>query len=158
MHEMLILSSWLGIAGVLSSFLFFYLLMVYLYHHPDTPLFMPMIPEWVDIKDPKSYLAFVQAVFFAKLVIAGHGTIYNTRIDDWFYKKPYPSAILFGATFSTRVIGTIIAVYGFGLMTPIGWSWGLFIWIYSIVWFIFNDAVKMAVIKYYRKTKGEEIL
>jgi H+-transporting ATPase len=43
-------------------------------------------------------------------------------------------------------------------MTPIGWAWGLFVWIYAIVWFIFNDAVKMAVIKYYRKTKGEEIL
>ncbi|WP_024790954.1 MULTISPECIES: plasma-membrane proton-efflux P-type ATPase [unclassified Lebetimonas] len=158
MHEILILSSWLGIAGVLSSFLFFYLLMAYLQYHPDTPFFMPMVPEWVNIHDPKSYLGFVQAAFFAKLVIAGHGTIYNTRIDDWFYKKPYPSAILFGATISTRIIGTIISIYGFGLMTPIGWAWGLFVWIYAIVWFIFNDAVKMAVIKYYRKMKGEEIL
>jgi len=54
----------------------------------------------------------IQSMMFAKLVVAGHGTIYNTRIDDWFWKKPYPSWILFLATFSTRIAGTLIAVYG----------------------------------------------
>jgi H+-transporting ATPase len=158
MHEMLVLSSWLGIAGVISSFLIFYLVMVYLYNHPESAILLPDVPEWVNLKDKSSYLAFVQALFFAKMVIAGHGTIYNTRIDDWFFKKPYPSLILFGATFSTRVIGTIIAVYGFGIMTPIGWEWALFLWGYALSWFVFNDFVKILVIKYYRKTKGIEVI
>jgi H+-transporting ATPase len=158
MREMLVLSSWLGIAGVLSSFAIFYIVMVYLKAHPESAAWLPHIPQWVDYKDTKGFEAFVQSIFFAKMVIAGHGTIYNTRIDDWFWKRPWPSWILFGATFSTRVIGTIIAVYGFGLMTPIGWEWGLFMWAYAMIWFVFNDAVKMAVLKYYRRKMGIEVI
>ncbi len=133
MGQVLVMASWLGAAGVISSFALFWFAMVYL----------------------KLPLDFVQSLFFAKLVIAGHGTIYNTRIDDWFFKRPWPSWILFGATFSSRVAGTIIAVYGFGLMTPIGWAWGLGMWAYALSWFVFNDAVKMAVLRYYRKRKAK---
>ena len=132
MHEVLVMASWLGVAGVLSSFLLFWIVMVYLQLPPD----------------------FVQSIFFAKLVIAGHGTIYNTRIDDWFFKRPWPSWILFISTFSSRVVGTIIAVYGFGLMTPIGWEWALGMWTYALSWFVFNDVVKMAVLRWYRKRRG----
>ncbi len=131
MHEVLAMASWLGIAGVLSSFLLFWYLLVY------------------DQYD----LAFVQSVFFAKLVIAGHGTIYNTRIGDWFFKKPWPSPTLFLATFASRIVGTVIAVYGFGLMEPIGWKWALGMWAYALVWFVFNDAVKVLVLDYYRKIR-----
>ena len=157
-HEMLILSSWLGIAGVVSSFLIFYIVMVYLKTHPESASFLPDVPLWIDMHNEQQWLSFVQSIFFAKMVIAGHGTIYNTRIDDWFFKRPWPSWILFGATFSTRVIGTIIAVYGFGLMVPIGWDWALFMWAYALVWFVFNDAVKIAVIRYYRRIKGIEVI
>ncbi|WP_025270707.1 plasma-membrane proton-efflux P-type ATPase [Hippea sp. KM1] len=129
MREVLVLSSWLGLAGVLSSFALFVFLMKYMHMS----------------------IGFVQSLFFAKLVIAGHGTIYNTRINDWFFKKPYPSLTLFLATFSSRVAGTIIAVYGFGLMEPIGWRWAIAMWVYALVWFVFNDAVKMAVLNYYKR-------
>ncbi|WP_456431207.1 plasma-membrane proton-efflux P-type ATPase [Nitratifractor sp.] len=158
MREMLVLSSWLGVAGVLSSFTIFYIVMVYLKTHPESAAWLPHIPLWVDYKDSKGFEAFVQSIFFAKMVIAGHGTIYNTRIDDWFWKRPWPSWILFGATFSTRVIGTIIAVYGFGLMTPIGWDWALFMWAYALTWFAFNDVVKVAVLRYYRKKLGIDVI
>ncbi len=158
MHEMLVLSSWLGVAGVASSFLIFYIVMVYLKTHPESAWILPDVPIWIDMHDSKQWLSFVQSIFFAKMVIAGHGTIYNTRIDDWFWKKPWPSWILFGATFSTRVIGTLIAVYGFGLMMPIGWDWALFMWAYALSWFVFNDVVKVAVIRYYRKVKGIEVI
>ncbi len=158
MREMLILSSWLGIAGVLSSFLIFYIVMIYLKTHPETAVFLPEIPKWVDYKDNKKFEAFVQSIFFVKLVVAGHGTIYNTRIDDWFFKKPWPSWILFSATFFTAVLGTIIAVYGFDLMTPIGWDWAIFMWVYALSWFIFNDIVKMAVLRYYRKKMGIDVI
>ena len=109
-------------------------------------------------EDKNSFLAFVQSLFFAKMVIAGHGTIYNTRIDDWFFKKPYPSLILFTATFTTRIIGTVIAVYGFGIMTPIGWEWAIFMWVYALSWFVVNDFVKITVLRYYRKVKGIEVI
>ncbi len=136
MKEVFVLSSWLGIAGVLSSFTLFWILISFM-HLP---------------------LDFVQSLFFAKLVIAGHGTIYNTRIDDWFWKRPWPSWTLFGATFSSRVVGTIIAVYGFGLMEPIGWGWGLAMWAYALTWFVFNDVVKMGVLRYYRKKYHKDIM
>jgi len=129
MKEVFVLASWLGIAGVISSFTLFWILISFM-HLP---------------------LDFVQSAFFAKLVIAGHGTIYNTRIDDWFFKRPWPSWKLFNATFLSRVAGTVIAVYGFGLMEPIGWEWGLSMWAYALIWFVFNDAVKMGVLRYYRR-------
>ena len=128
MKEILVLSSWLGMAGVLSSFLLF----------------------WYAIEILHLPLEFVQSLFFAKLIIAGHGTIYNTRTDDWFFKPPFPSWTLFISTFSSRIFGTIIAVYGFGFMTPIGWEWAGLMWAYAIVWFLFNDAVKIGVLKFYK--------
>ena len=158
MKEILVLSNWLGLAGVLSSFAIFYITMVYLKAHPNTSFLLPDIPQWIDISNNEQWLSFVQSLLFAKLVVAGHGTIYNTRTSDWFFKKPYPSLILFIATFSTRVLGTIIAVYGFNLIVPIGWSWAIFIWIYALIWFLFNDFVKKIVVKYYKKTKGLDII
>ena len=136
MKEIFVLSSWLGIAGVISSFMLFWILI--------SVMHMP--------------LDFVQSAFFAKLVIAGHGTIYNTRIDDWFWKRPWPSWTLFGATFSSRVAGTIIAVYGFGIMEPIGWEWAMSMWAYALAWFVFNDVVKMAVLRYYRRRYHEDVI
>ena len=129
MPEMLTISSVLGIAGVISSFLLFYILL-----------------------EMKFSEELIQSMFFAKLVIAGHGTIYNTRTDDWFWKKPYPSWLLFNATFSTRILGTLIAVYGI-FITPIGWEYAAWMWAYALVWFVFNDVVKMWTYRILR-TKG----
>ena len=136
MREMLILSSWLGVAGVLSSFTLFYIAMAVM-HLP---------------------LDYVQAMFFVKLIVAGHNTIFNTRIDDWFFKRPWPSGKLFWTSQATAVAGTIVGVYGFGLMSPIGWGMAIFVWIYALAWFVFNDMVKMLVIKYYRRRYHEDII
>ena len=136
MKEIFILSTWLGVAGVLSSFTLFWILITYM----GLPL------------------AFVQSAFFAKLIVAGHGTIYNTRIDDWFWKRPWPSKTLFSATFFSRIIGTVLAVYGFGLMEPIGWKWAAYMWCYALAWFVFNDIVKMSVLRYYRKKYHDNII
>ena len=130
MHEVLTVSGWLGVAGLLSSFLLFYL----------------TVEVWQLPHD------LIQTIFFVKLIVAGHGTLYNTRTyDRWFWTKPYPSAILFWATMSTAVLGTLIGVYGwfFGhVMTPMGWSWAAFLWVYAFVWFLFNDFVKVSVYRY----------
>jgi len=158
MKLIFVLSSWLGIAGVLSSFTIFYIVMIYLKTHPETALYLPEVPAWIDMKDEASFLGFVQTLFFVKMIIAGHYTIFNTRIADWFFKKPYPSLPLFLASFVTALIGTAIGLYSFGLMTQINWQWALFLWGYVTVWFVFNDIVKVAVVKYYEKRYGEEVL
>ncbi len=131
MKEVLALSGWLGLAGVLSSFGLFFLAMDY--WHLSTEM--------------------VQSLMFVKLIVAGHGTIYNTRIDDWFFKRPGPNIKLWTASFASAIFGTLIGVYGF-LITPIGWKWGLIVWGYAFFWFLFNDVVKMLVLRFYRK-RGE---
>jgi len=157
MKEILVLSSWLGVAGVLSSFTIFYITMVFIQSHPDS-MFFPDVPSWVNMKDEHSWLLFVQSVFFTKLVMAGHWTIFNTRTGDWFFKKPYPNWKLLSASLFTAFIGLLIGVYGFNLITPIGWKWGVFLIAYTLVWFLFNDFVKRMVIKYYKKKYHEEII
>jgi H+-transporting ATPase len=157
MKEILVLSSWLGVAGVLSSFTMFYITMVFIKAHPDS-MFFPEIPSWVDIKDSHSWLLFVQSAFFTKLVMAGHWTIFNTRTGDWFFKKPLPNIKLILASFSTVLIGLLIGVYGFNIITPIGWKWGLFLLLYTLIWFLFNDLIKRLVIKYYKQKYQEEII
>ncbi len=119
MSELLTVSSALGVTGVISSFLLFYILQ------------KNGLPE-----------ELIQTLLFLKLIIAGHSTLYVTRIDDWFWKRPYPSGLLFGATFGTEILGTLIAVYGI-FVTPIGWEYALGIWAYALVWFVINDAVKI---------------
>ncbi|TCK17747.1 H+-transporting ATPase [Thiogranum longum] len=119
MSELLTVSSALGVTGVISSFLLFYILQ------------KNGLPE-----------ELIQTLLFLKLIIAGHSTLYVTRIDDWFWKRPYPSGLLFGATFGTEILGTLIAVYGI-FVTPIGWEYALGIWAYALLWFVINDAVKI---------------
>ena len=120
MRSLLTVSTVLGLAGVLSSFI----------------LFLWLQKQGVDEKT-------IQSLLFLKLIIAGHSTLYITRADSWFYKKPYPSPLLLVATFGTEILGTLIAVYGL-FITPIGWEFALYIWLYAFVWFLINDAIKMA--------------
>ncbi len=157
MKSVFVLSSWLGIAGVISSFTLFYIVMVYVKAHPNS-IFFPALPAGVNISDTKSYLGFVQTTFFINLIIAGHYTIFNTRIADWFFKRAWPSWQLLGASFITALAGTIAGIYGFDIMTAVGWKWAIFVWIYAFVWFVFNDIVKMGIIKYYKKRFGEEAM
>ncbi len=126
MAEILTVSSVLGVAGVISSFLLFYILM--------------QIKLPVDV---------IQSLFFVKLVIAGHGTIYNTRTDSWFWKKPYPSWLLFNSAFFTAILGTLVAVYGI-MISPVGWEYAMWMWLYALSWFVFNDVVKVATYRLLR--------
>jgi len=124
MRELLVVASLLGIAGVVASFVLFFILKE------------NGIPE-----------DLIQTLMFLKLIIAGHSTIYVTRSEGWFWQRPYPSPLLLGATFGTEILGTFIAVYGL-LVTPIGWTYALYIWAYALAWFVFNDMVKSAAYRF----------
>jgi H+-transporting ATPase len=119
MPEMLTVSSVLGVAGVIASFLLFFLLKEYRFSED-----------------------MIRTLLFLKLIIAGHSTLYVTRADGWFWRRPWPSPLLFGATFGTEILGTVIAVYGV-LITPVGWQYALWMWAYALAWFVVNDAAKM---------------
>jgi len=131
LKEVLTIASILGIAGVISSFTLFYLL--YTNHYP---------------------LALIQTLIFVKLDVAGHSTLYLTRAGKYhFWHKPYPSLKFFIPAFGSRIIGTLIAVYGI-FMQPIGWKYAGYIWLYAIAWWIFNDYVKVIAYKILDKRKG----
>ena len=121
MQELLIVASTLGIFGVIASFLLFFLLRQYGFSEE-----------------------MIQTLLFLKLIIAGHSTIYVTRSEGWFWQRPWPSPLLFGATFGTEILGTILAVYGI-FVAPIGWTYALLVWAYALAWFVLNDAIKLTV-------------
>lgn len=121
MQELLIIASSLGLFGVIASFLLFFLLRQYGFSEQ-----------------------MIQTLLFLKLIIAGHSTLYVTRSEGWFWQRPWPSPLLFGATFGTEVLGTIFAVYGI-FVTPIGWTYALLIWAYALTEFVLNDAIKVTV-------------
>jgi len=132
MREVLTVATVLGIMGVISSFLLFYLL-----------------ETWGVPRD------LIQAIIFLKLDVAGHGTLYLARTGDKpFWHRPYPSGILFSAVFCTRIAGTLIAVYGL-FMEPVGWKIAGYIWLYAMFWFLLNDFVKIRTYRLIRRKNGE---
>jgi H+-transporting ATPase len=133
MAELLTVSTVLGIAGVSASFLLFF------------------IVKEMGLPEP-----MIQSIIFTKLVVAGHLTIFLTRTEDWFWKRPFPSGILFWVNLVTAISGTLIAVYGF-LITPIGWQNALYIWAYALSWLLFNDIVKMATYRMLRKLNHNQV-
>ncbi|MFW9948196.1 MAG: plasma-membrane proton-efflux P-type ATPase [Candidatus Odinarchaeota archaeon] len=129
MQRVLILSSILGIAGVIFSFSIF------------------LIGKYVF----QLSLAVLQTFIFLKLAVAGHMTIYLTRTEeDNFWKRPFPSKILFITSETTQVIATIFAATGF-FMPAIGWGLAGFIWLFAFGMFFINNFLKVAVIRYLKR-------
>jgi H+-transporting ATPase len=122
MERVLTVSSVLGVMGVISAFVLFWIAEKYL--HLPRPI--------------------VQSLMFLKLLVAGHLTIYITRSAGTFWKRPWPNWRLVVATETTQIVGTLAAVYGWG-MTPLGWKYALAVWVYALVWFFVNDMVKVEV-------------
>jgi H+-transporting ATPase len=85
--------------------------------------------------------AHIQTLMYLKLSVAGHLTIFLTRTRGPFWSIR-PARILLGAVLGTQILATLIAVYGL-FMTPLGWSWALFVWGYALAWFLVNDCVKL---------------
>ena len=130
MREMLSVSTVLGIAGVISSFLLFFI-----FERLDYPR------------------AMIQTLIFLKLDVAGHSTLYVARTGEHhFWRKPWPAPTLMWATTATMIVGTLIAVYGV-FMEPIGWKFAGIVWAYALAWFVVNDFIKVAVYRMLNKSK-----
>ena len=85
---------------------------------------------------------FIQSLMYLKLSVAGHLTIFITRTKGPFWSIR-PAKILLFAVVGTQLLATLIAVYGI-FMAPLGWGWALAVWGYALVWFLIDDAVKLA--------------
>ncbi|MFX1303789.1 MAG: plasma-membrane proton-efflux P-type ATPase [Promethearchaeota archaeon] len=135
MQKILILSSVLGIAGVGFSFTIF------------------LIGRFVFQLD----VATLQTFIFLKLTVAGHMTIYLTRTEeDNFWKRPFPSKILFITCESTQVIATIFAAVGI-FMSPIGWALAGFIWVFAFIAFFGNNFLKVGTLKLLNRREKKKL-
>lgn len=126
MRKVLIVASVLGILGVISSFLFFWMF------------------EFVFPLDR----IYIQTLMFLKLTVAGHMTIYLTRsMDRNFWQRPLPSGRLFYTSEITQLVATLFAAFGIGMVKI---SWGLvgIVWAYAFAWFALNNFIKVQI---YRK-------
>ena len=130
MHLVLGVSTVLGVIGVVSAFGLFYL------------------GERVFHLDR----AHIQTLMYLKLSVAGHLTIFLTRTRGPFWSIR-PARILWVAVLGTQILATLIAVFGV-FMTPLGWGWAAFVWVYALAWFLVNDRVKLLAYRIFDPTKA----
>ena len=117
------MSTFLGLIGVVSSFGIFYIAQQVLHLPRET----------------------MQSFIFLKLAVAGHLTIFVTRTRGHFWSIK-PSAALFWSAVVTKVLATLLAVYGWWV-SPIGWKLALFVWGYALVAFVITDFAKVRAYK-----------
>jgi H+-transporting ATPase len=132
MRMVLGISTVLGVIGVISAFALFYL------------------GERVFHLDR----AHIQTLMYLKLSVAGHLTIFLTRTRHSFWSIR-PAKILWIAVLGTQSIATLIAVYGL-FMTPLGWGWALFVWVYALAWFLLNDRIKILAYRIFDPIKAKK--
>ena len=123
MHEVLIMATFLGIIGVISSFSIFY------------------------IGDRILHLSagILQSFIFLKLAIAGHLTIFVARNRGPFWSPP-PGKLLFWSAVITKLLATLVVVYGI-YVSPIGWKLTGFVWLYALIAFVITDWMKVRFYK-----------
>ncbi len=119
MREILTLSTIFGFVGVVFSFTLLYI--------AQGPLHLS--------------LPVIQSLIFLKLAVAGHLTIFVTRTRGPFWSIRPGSALLWSAII-TKVIATVIVVYGI-FVTPIGWYLAGFVWLYALIGFLVLDFIKV---------------
>jgi H+-transporting ATPase len=84
----------------------------------------------------------IQTMMYLMLSVAGHLTIFQTRTrGPWWSTRP--ALILLAAVCGTQTLATLIAVYGFGLVSPLGWGYAGIVWAYAVLWFLGTDPLKL---------------
>ena len=99
--------------------------------------------------------AHAQTLMYLKLSVAGHLTIFLTRTRGPFWSIR-PARILWIAVLGTQAVATLIAVYGL-FMTPLGWRWAGFVWVYALAWFLVNDRVKLLAYRIFDPVKAPSV-
>jgi H+-transporting ATPase len=127
MHRVIAVATVMGLTGVAGSFLMLFLAV-----------------DWLHLTIPQ-----IQTYIFLKMAVAGHLTLFVSRSKGFFLKKPYPAPVMIWSAVGTKLAGTLLAAYGFGLITPITWFEIALIWGYSIVWSFLTDFAKLQVYRHF---------
>jgi H+-transporting ATPase len=126
MRRVMSVSTVMGVTGTIGSFAMLYLAV-----------------HWLRLPVPK-----VQTYVFLKMAVAGHLTLFVSRARRSYIARPYPAPIMIWAAVGTKVIATLICLWGFTLVAPIGWLEIALVWGYSIAWSFVTDWAKIAVYRH----------
>ena len=97
----------------------------------------------------------LQTMMYLMLSVAGHLTIFQTRTrGPWWSSRP--AWILLAAVCGTQAVATLVAVYGAGLVAPLGWTYAGIVWAYAFAWFLVTDPVKLLAYKVLDTVKADE--
>ena len=124
MRTLLSVSTFLGGIGVVSSFVLLYI--------------------GVDVLHLSTSL--IQSFILLKLAVAGHLTLFVARTKGPFWSIR-PGRSLLAAVVLTKVVATVITVYGI-LLPAIGWNLALLVWGYALAWFVAQDFLKVGFYRF----------
>ncbi|MBE0619073.1 MAG: plasma-membrane proton-efflux P-type ATPase [Burkholderiales bacterium] len=129
MNQVITVATAMGIVGVIGSFGMLLIAM-----------------DWLKLDVSK-----IQTYVFLKMAVAGHLVLFAARAKEHMWKRPWPAPVMIWSAVITKLAATVLAAYGFGLITPISWPEIALIWGYSIVSALMTDWVKVAV---YRRLRN----
>ncbi|HVI78167.1 MAG TPA: hypothetical protein VM715_08380, partial [Candidatus Acidoferrum sp.] len=122
LDRVLLISSVLGLLGVIQSFGLLYLGDTV--HHLQHPQ--------------------LQTMMFLQLVAGGHLMLFVMRTRGPLWKPPYPSSRLFLAIVATQIVAVLMCSEGW-LVPELPWPIIGFVWAYNIGWMIVQDIVKLGL-------------
>jgi H+-transporting ATPase len=122
LDRVLVLSSVLGLLGVIQSFGLLYLGDTV--HHLDH--------------------SHLQTMMFLQLVAGGHLMLFVTRTRRVFWKPPYPSPKLFFAIVATQIAAVLMCSQGW-LVPSLPWGIIGLVWGYNLAWMVVQDIVKLGL-------------
>ena len=90
----------------------------------------------------------LNSLIYLQVSITGQLVIFSTRAPTFFFLSR-PSLYLVAAFILAQLIASLIACYAdweFTAIAGIGWGWVLAAWVWSILWYLLVDLVKIALV------------
>lgn len=123
MRQVITVATVMGVTGVIGSFGMLLIAM-----------------DWLHLSIDQ-----IQTYVFLKMAVAGHLVLFVARSKGHFWKRPWPAPVMVWSAVVTKLAATLLAAWGFGLITPISWPEIALIWGYSFASAYATDLVKVAV-------------
>ncbi len=131
MQQVITVATAMGIVGVVGSFGMLLIAM-----------------DWMHLD-----VSQIQTYVFLKMAVAGHLVLFVARTKGHFWERPWPAPVMVWSAVVTKLAATLLAAYGFGLITPITWPEIALIWGYSFASALLTDWVKVQIYRHMeRKT------
>jgi H+-transporting ATPase len=129
LRRLLFVATYIGIIGVISSFLLLYIGLNVLHLN----------------------LLILQSFIYLKLSVGGHLTVFVARTEGHFWSVR-PARILLLAVVATQLTATLITVYGI-LLPAMGWALAGLVWVYALGFFLLTDTLKVFLYRYLNRRK-----